>query len=544
MNRNSESHFAEIPRADIQRSRFDRSCDHVTSFNVGQLIPFFWDEVLPGDTFDVKTSMVVRLQTLLAPIMGNIMCDTYYFFVPNRIIWEHWKNFMGENPSNAWLPSTSYRVPRIVPPEGGWNVGTIADYLGVPPNVDGDLVNPQFNPSALPFRGFAMIYNEWFRDQNHQDPLVIPTGDSTVTGVNTGVVTTDVAKGGKPPLAAKFHDYFTSALPSPLRRGSQVNIFGSNQSVNGYNPMPPGVVSSLNVPVTTGEIREHGTGLTALQGYMTTGGDNPVFYQKKLGSANSPVNDSVTANLSGTSGYGFEPTNLWADLSRVNLTINELRLAFQLQKFYERMARSGMRYREILLGMFNVHSPDQRMMIPEYLGGHRFPLSIHQIANQAASSGENLGDLGAMSNTADVHSDFVKSFTEHGIVIGVLCCRYQHSYPQGLNKAWQRYEMLDYYFPTFANIGETPIHKSEIFWDASSNANVWGYQEAWADYRYGSSMNRVSGEMRPGIANSLASWHLADYYTEEPTLSAEWIGEDKANVDRVLAVTSLSLIHI
>ena len=222
----------------------------------------------------------------------------------------------------------------------------------------------------------------------------------------------------------------------------------------------------------------------------------------------------------------------------MNLSINELRLAFQLQKFYEKNARAGTRYREVLLEHFGVHSSDARMQIPEYLGGHRFPLAIHQVANQSQGTNDFLGDLGAMSSTADVHEDFVKSFEEHGFVIGVCVVRYDHSYPQGLEKFWSRENVTDYYWPVFANIGEQPVYGREIYWSATDadNNTVIGYQEAWADYRY--KPNRVSGEMRPGIANSLASWHLADYYTSLPTLSDSWIREDPANVDRVLAVTS------
>ena len=210
MNRNTESHFSLAPHVDISRSRFDRSASLKTSFNAGDVVPFFLDEVLPGDTFSVDTSKVVRMQTLLTPMMDNVYLDTYYFFVPNRLVWDHWREFCGENTESAWIPQTEYTMPQITSPaDTGWNVGTLADYFGIPTGV------PGLSVSSLPFRAYALIMNEWFRDQNLQDPLVVPTDDSTVAGVNTGTTVTDVAKGGKPFVASKYHDYFTSALPSP-----------------------------------------------------------------------------------------------------------------------------------------------------------------------------------------------------------------------------------------------------------------------------------------------------------------------------------------
>ncbi len=217
MNRNTESHFSLLPRVDIQRSRFDRSASLKTSFNAGNIVPFFLEEVLPGDTFNVKTSRVVRMQTLLTPMMDNVYLDTYYFFVPNRLVWDHWKEFCGENTESAWIPETEYSIPQITAPAGGWQVGTLADYFGVPTGVSG------LSVSALPFRAYALIMNEWFRDENLQDPLVVPTDDSTVAGVNTGTFVTDVAKGGLPYIACKYHDYFTSALPAP-QKGPDVTI--------------------------------------------------------------------------------------------------------------------------------------------------------------------------------------------------------------------------------------------------------------------------------------------------------------------------------
>lgn len=520
MNRNVESHFSELPQVDINRSTFDRSSSHKTSFNVGELIPFYIDEVLPGDTFKVTTGIVARLQTLLTPIMDNVYLDTYYFFVPNRLVWEHWKEFMGENTQSAWYPATTYSIPKLMFPSDGFNTGTIADYMGIPVGVSPNNANDYI--SALPFRAYALICNEWFRDQNVTDPLNIPLGDAIATGSNGNNYIVDVALGGKPFLVSKYHDRFTSCLPSP-QKGPTVNLYGNDVDSNGA------ILNSL-VPVYNGSVHDAYIGSAA----------SPTKWRNYSGNSNlgttlttSTKAFTYASESAGTVGIN----NLWADIGQMNLSINDLRLAFQLQKFYERNARGGTRYREILLSHFGVSNGDSRMQIPEYLGGHRVPLSIHQIANQSQGENDFLGDLGAMSNTSDVHDDFVKSFTEHGYVIGVCAVRYDHSYPQGLERFWSRTSNTEFYFPVFANIGEQPVYKREIMMNGSiSDNNVFGYQEAWSDYRY--KPNRVSGEMRPGIQNSLASWHLSDYYTEQPSLSDSWIREDKTNVDRVLAVTS------
>lgn len=538
MNRNTENHFAELPQVDVQRSIFDRSFTHKTSFNVGELIPFYLDEVLPGDTFNVTTSAVVRLQTLLTPIMDNVYMDTYFFFVPNRLVSDHWKEIMGESSDSAWLPKTEYAIPEVAYPENGWIVGTIADYMGIPVGVYSD--NPKDRPMAFPFRAYALVCNEWFRDQNVSDPLNIPTGDANQTGSNGDNYITDVVNGGKPFKVAKYHDYFTSALPSP-QRGESVNLpIGGVQLSSGTSGFKVGVGSQHDFagdPAYTPNLRfKDSAGNDSWVGSSVATMSNNNMHV--LGIASDSTTDS-TAKRSW-------PTNLWTEpitlAGSVGATsINDLRLAFQMQKFYEKLARGGSRYREIIREMFGTTSPDARMMIPEYLGGHRFPLAIHQVTNTSQGAQDFLGDLGAMSNTADVHDDFLKSFTEHGFIIGVCCVRYDHSYPQGLNKMWSRRSRLDYYWPVFANIGEQPVLTREIYLanqngDISTNEDVFGYQEAWAEYRY--FPDRVSGEMRPGIQNSLASWHLSDYYTEAPTLSDGWIREDKTNVDRVLAVTS------
>ena len=535
MNRNVESHFALNPtNIDIRRSTFDRSHSLKTSFNVGDIVPFFLDEVLPGDTFNVDTSKVVRLQTLLTPVMDNIYLDTYFFFVPNRLTWSHWKQFNGENTESAWIPQTEYEIPQITAPaDSGWSVGTIADYLGVPTGV------PSLSVSALPFRAYALVMNEWFRDENLSDPLVVPVDDATVAGVNTGTFVTDVCKGGLPYKAAKYHDYFTSCLPSP-QKGPDVLIpvaeAGNYPVVALSDPVP----SSLYPQAKAHWGRpDNGEYYTAANPFGSITGN----------ASNASLSFSTPDFGVSASSGPLNPLNLWAVSSgnAAAATINQLRMAFQIQKLYEKDARGGSRYIEILKSHFGVTSPDARLQRPEYLGGNRVPININQVVQQSATaSGETAqGTVTGMSVTTDTHSDFTKSFTEHGFVIGVMVARYDHTYQQGLERFWSRKDRFDYYWPVFANIGEQAVKNKEIYAqgpaqkDSAGNViddQVFGYQEAWADYRYKPS--RVTGEMRSQYAQSLDVWHLADDYSALPMLSDSWIREDKANVDRVLAVTS------
>lgn len=526
MNRNVESHFALNPtNIDMSRSTFDRSHSVKLSFNVGDVIPFYVDEVLPGDTFKVKTSKVVRMQPLVTPIMDNIYLDTYFFFVPNRLTWSHWREFNGENTKSAWIPTTEYEVPQLTAPEGGWSVGTLADYFGVPTGVPGLSVN------AMPFRAYALIMNEWFRDQNLMDPLNIPIDDATVVGVNTGVYVTDVAKGGLPFKAAKYHDYFTSCLPSP-QKGPDVTI-----PVGEVGPYP--VVATKDMIDPT---KFAGTGLGWMM-WNKGGVDEPVLKLTSYTGTGSGVpltGSDGTGGVNFPSDSGIVPANLWAidNGSAVAASINQLRMAFQIQKMYEKDARGGTRYIEILKSHFGVTSPDARLQRPEYLGGNRIPVNINQIVQQSQTTDQSpQGNPVGLSMTTDTHHDFKKSFVEHGFVIGVMVARYDHTYQQGLERFWSRKSRFDYYWPVFANIGEQAVKNKEIFAQGTAEDDeVFGYQEAWADYRYKPS--RVAGEMRSQYAQSLDVWHLADDYEQLPALSDEWIREDSSVIDRVLAVTS------
>ena len=552
MNRNEPSNnFSRVPKAEISRSTFDRSASVKTTFNVGQLIPFYVDEVLPGDTFSVDTSKVVRLQTPTVPFMDNLYLDTYYFFVPNRLVWDHWKEFMGENTESAWIPKTQYQIPQIAQ-LNAFQFGTVADYMGLP--VKTDYTNAPLSVNALPFRAYALICNEWFRDENLQEPLLIPTGDATgnpyyssspVPGqVWTPKTEQDYiqgpATGTTVYVAGKFHDYFTSALPSP-QKGEDVTI--------------PLVGALLPVVTTNDDLVFPSSGysrlvLKPLDGspvsseYYSLGADK--FLDQDVATL---VGTASTSSPPGT--VSLVPTNLGVDVTNATMSsINALRLAFQTQKYFEKLARGGSRYIESIKVNFGVTNPDYRLQRPEYLGGNRLPFNVQQVTqtSSGSSSGSDastpLGFNGAQSLTTDVHSDFTKSFTEHGYIIGVCVARYHHSYQQNLARMWSRKDTLDFYFPVFANIGEQPILKQEIYYSGGDGAAAWndsvfGYQEAWAEYRYRPSI--VTSEMRSAHPITLDYWHFADKYADDsrPALSSSWIMEDPVNVNRALRVSSL-----
>ena len=581
MNRNTESRFSEAPQVNIQRSRFPRHCNVKTSFNVGQLIPFFVDEVLPGDTFEVKTSKVFRMQTLKTPIMDNLYLDTYFFYVPNRIVWEHWQNFLGENSDSAWIPANEYTVPQLTSPVNGWNVGTIADYMGIPPKVDNLSIN------ALPFRAYAMICDQFFRDENLSDPLVINTGDSTLSGSNGSNYISDVAAGGAPFVAAKMHDYFTSCLPAPQKgpdvqlpfaQGAVLPVFTINKPNVHFDPKGEyGLASLPNTSLYRKNVKDaFPLGLASNFDSLSA----PNYLAAALAS-NSNLSDGVVekkyreldssmpvtldgldydalrydldtlADYYGTKSIGkspVTPVNLVADGNALSAftSINQIREAFQIQRFFEKNARGGSRYRELIATHFQTSIGDVRSMIPEYLGGNRLPLNVRQITQTSSNvEGQPLGDVAGMSVTNDNHFDFIKSFTEHGYIIGLMCARYKHTYQQGIEPTFMRRTKFNYYWPVFAHIGEQPVRNYAIYaqgYDSSDpsavdyDSQVFGYQECYADYRY--KFDRVSGMMRTVSASGLDTWHFADSYASLPTLSDSWIREDKANVDRTLTVTS------
>lgn len=489
MNRNSENRFAENPQVEVSRSRFQRNSDNKTTFNTGDLIPIYLDEVLPGDTHQIDVACVIRMATPIFPVMDNAFCDFYFFFVPNRLLWQHWKEFMGENKETAWTPKTEYSVPQVTAPEGGWAEGTLADYLGLPTKVGGISV------SALPGRAYGLIYNEWFRNQNVTQPTLVEVTDAATTGKNDGSATNDSAITlAKPLKAAKVFDYYTGALPEP-QKGEPIAVPLGNSA-----------------PVT---LRSSANGQEAK--ISTIIGVNGVISMAGNPGLEKPV--ELVTNLEGAT----------------SATINQLRQAFQIQKLLEKDARGGTRYREVLREHFGVISPDSRMQIPEYLGGYRLPINVSQVIQTSSTDSTSpQGNTAALSVTTMNKSMFTKSFTEHGFIMGLAVVRTDQTYQQGIERMWSRKGRYDYYWPVLANIGEQAILNKEIYAQGNkTDEEAFGYQEAWADYRYKPS--KVTALFRSNAQQSLDSWHYAQDYTELPTLSTTWMEQTDTEMKRTLA---------
>lgn len=516
MNRNSEYNFAQNPQVGVSRSRFRRNSDNKTTFNTGDLIPIYLDEVLPGDTHEIDMACVMRMATPIFPVMDNAFCDFYFFFVPNRLLWEHWKEFMGENKETAWTPKTEYSIPQVTAPAEGWEEGTLADYLGLPTKVKGISV------SALPGRAYGLIYNEWFRNQNITQPTLIEVTDATTTGKNDGSKSNDSAITlAKPLKAAKVFDYYTGALPEP-QKGEPITIpMGGTAPVRMYEN-------------TTGKTEF--TDKIYFRNY-SSGGETKWSNASNFTLNARPVGLEATKNPNGVDGQ--TEIYLFADMSTVTAaTINQLRQAFQIQKLLEKDARGGTRYREVLREHFGVISPDSRMQIPEYLGGYRLPINVSQVIQTSSTDGTSpLGNTAALSVTTMNKPMFTKSFTEHGFIMGLAVVRTDQTYQQGIERMWSRKGRYDYYWPVLANIGEQAILNKELYAQGSAkDEEAFGYQEAWADYRYKPS--KVTGLFRSNAKQSLDAWHYAQDYDALPTLSTDWMEQSDTEMKRTLAVQS------
>ena len=494
----SASHnFSQVPQAEIQRSSFDRSHGFKTTFNAGYLVPIFVDEVLPGDTFNLHLNAFARLATPIKPFMDNLFFDTFFFFVPNRLVWSHWVNFNGEqtNPGD----STSFTIPQQVSPAGGYAVNSLQDYMGLP--TTGMLGGNTKTHSALPLRAYNLIWNQWFRDENLQNSATVDVGDSGDNVANYVLL-----------QRGKRHDYFSSCLPWP-QKGTAVAL-----------PL------SGNAPVM-------GIGTT---GSFATG--NVAYDYSGTSMAGVPTNNSVflQGNSVGASGAAHH-TIAYADLSQVTAaTINQLRQAFQIQRMYERDARGGTRYTEIVRSHFGVISPDARLQRPEYLGGGSTAINVNPIAQTMGTGATGTttpqGNLAAMATLKASGHGFVKSFTEHGHIIGLAMVRADLTYQSGLNRLWSRSTRFDFYWPALSHIGEQAVLTQEIYCDGSAtDANVFGYQERYAEYRYKPSL--ITGQFRSSAATPLDYWHLAQKFVAAPTLNSTFIVENPP-ISRVVAVPS------
>lgn len=504
------------------RSKFDRSHQLLTTINEGDLVPIYCDEVLPGDTARVRLNGLIRMSTPIYPIMDNCYMDTYFFFVPCRLLWEHWENMFGENDTNYWAEKTEYSTPKCrFGAEKGIQNGSIGDYFGLPTQV-----NKTIEVNALPARAYAMIYNEWFRDENLEAPLMLgykktDEGGDALNGevdiafnANTPEKTTNTNEaalyGMKPAKAGKFHDYFTSCLPSPLKSDPvEIGLTG-NAPVKLYN----------NAELTT---------------------ETAASTQLVLTENGSMQNFANVMGVTGKDNSSNEMKFMGTDLTGVDaISIQDLRMAIALQHIFEADARNGTRYREFLSGTWGVTSPDSRLQIPEYIGGQRIAINVNQVVQTSQTdtkTGQALGNTAAYSLTTCSKQMVDYAATEYGYIIGLAVVRVEHSYQQGLATKWTRGGRFTYYDPRLAALGEQPVYNREIYAQGTpEDEEIFGYQEAWADYRYKPSY--VTGEMRSNFQTSLDAWHYADDYDALPRLSAEWIQEGQQNIDRTIAVTS------
>jgi len=490
--------FNQAPTADVARSTFSLDHGYKTAFNAGDLIPILCQEALPGDTFNVRLSSVARLATPLVPIMDNMRMDFFFFAVPNRLLWENWERFMGQQ--DAPGDSTDYVVPQITAPVGGWVEESLYDYMGLP-------IGKEINCNALHPRAYALIYNEWFRDENLQNPMVMLTGDGPDTASAYGL-----RKRGK------RRDYFTSALPWP-QKGDAVDLpLGDSAPVSGIGHVDQSyTLTNQTVYETDGTATE-----TYASGQFADG--NATFQFAFEEDPNNP---------------GFP--NIRADLSNATAaTINSLREAFQLQKMLERDARGGTRYTEIIRSHFRVVSPDARLQRPEYLGGGSTPVVVQPIAQTTAS---NIvaditpqGHLAAIGYSVQSGVGFTKSFVEHSVILGLVSVRADLTYQQGMDRMWSRQTKYDFYWPALRNLGEQEVLRKEIFASGVSAEDdlVFGYQERWAEYRHAQS--RITGVLRSDATASLDNWHLSQDFAAAPVLNNVFI-EENPPVERIVAVT-------
>lgn len=538
--------FSDAPAMYMKRTKFDRSHVYKTTFDSGKLIPVFIDEVLPGDTTRMSVNYFARLATPIKPIMDNIYLDWFFFFVPNRLVWEHWQNFCfeQEDPDD----STDYVIPTVAATGNSDNayVGSLWDYFGLPVNTSGNLSGI----SALPFRGVYLIYNEWFRDENLQKSVKIQKGDTNEV-LNSAraaeqpswVFTsgTSIVPGLACPPRGKRHDYFTSALPW-TQKGPGVSI-GLAGTASIVDPTPGTGYLLHSTDRQLAAVSAYGGDASSSGGKRVAFGDNSIKIKRydsnysTVGGFAGNTGSDITIDAQKASTYLGNDSYVDLDTSSI-FTINSLRTAFQMQKFYERLARGGSRYTEVLRSFFGVVSPDARLQRPEFLGSFTKMINVNPIAQTSATNDTSpQGNLSAYGVTAAKFHGFTKSFVEHGYIFGFVCARADLTYQQGINKMWLRSTVYDFYWPTFAHLGEQAIELREIYAQGSeSDTTVFGYQERYAEYRYKPS--QITGKFRSSVTGgNLDVWHLSQFFQNAPTLNDEFITENPP-IERIVAVPS------
>lgn len=532
--------FSDAPAMYMKRTKFDRSHVYKTTFDSGKLIPVFVDEVLPGDTTRMSVNYFARLATPIKPIMDNIYLDWFFFFVPNRLVWEHWQNFCfeQEDPDD----NTDYVIPTVTATGNSDNayVGSLWDYFGLPVNASGNLSGI----SALPFRGVYLIYNEWFRDENLQKSVKIQKGDTNevlnsarASEQPSWVFTsgTSIVPGLACPPRGKRHDYFTSALPWTQKGpGVSIGLAGTATLVD-PKPVSGYFVQQANNSLGAAQLQKDG----GVHDVYTGSGSLNYEGGYSVSIVGHSVNGSGTATATALPGSSWLSKSAYADLDSSSIfTINSLRTAFQMQKFYERLARGGSRYTEVLRSFFGVVSPDARLQRPEFLGSFTKMVNVNPIAQTSATDNTSpQGNLSAYGVTAAKFHGFTKSFVEHGYIFGFVCARADLTYQQGINKMWLRSTVYDFYWPTFAHLGEQAIELREIYAQGSeADTNVFGYQERYAEYRYKPS--QITGKFRSSVTGgNLDVWHLSQFFKNAPTLNEEFIMENPP-IERIIAVPS------